>query len=315
MQSPTRRVGLTLLVGAFAALAIAGSVNAFGAIQDEENTKKYSDLSGGVTTVASSVRIATYGQPIKIVGKASAEIDGEMLHLERLVGSKWISVANFVATGDSTYVTSLRLRRTSRVRIRSEKKGTLYERNIRVSASLSRAKSRINTWVGKRATLKGKVRPGTAGRRVSLAVKAKGRLHKIGSARTTSGGNFRISWTSKSSGAKKLRLHVEGDKAAVASSQTVKLNVFKAANASYYGPGFYGSRTACGQTMTPGAVHVAHKTLPCGTKVKFYLGGKIVNTVVRDRGPFHPGRTFDLSAGLKQRLGFGSTGVVGYLVG
>ncbi len=164
-------------------------------------------------------------------------------------------------------------------------------------------------------TLKGSVRPGTAGRRVSLAAKAKGQLHKIGSARTTSGGKFKISWIAKRSGAKKLRLHVEGDEAAVAASHTIKINVFEGANASYYGPGFYGSRTACGQTMTPGSVHVAHRTLPCGTKVKFYLGGKVVEASVKDRGPFHSGRTFDLSAGLKRRLGFGSTGVVGYLVG
>ncbi len=315
MQSLTRRVGLTLLAGACSALVVAGSVNAFGAIQDEENKNNASDISGGVTTVASTVRVATYGQPVKLVGKASAEMDGEMLYLERLVGSQWKNVAKFVATGDSTYVTSLRLRRTSRVRIRSEKKGTLYERRIKVRASLRRQKSRLNVWVGKRVTLKGIVRPGTAGRRVSLAVKTKGRLHKVGSARTTSGGKFRISWTARRSGTKKLRLHVDGDEAAVASSRTVKMNVFEGANASYYGPGFYGSRTACGQTMTPGSVHVAHRTLPCGTKIKFYLGGKVVEAAVKDRGPFHSGRTFDLSAGLKQRLGFGSTGVVGYLVG
>ena len=35
--------------------------------------------------------------------------------------------------------------------------------------------------------------------------------------------------------------------------------------ASYYGPGFYGNRTACGQTMSTTLQGVAHRTLPCGT--------------------------------------------------
>ncbi len=109
-----------------------------------------------------------------------------------------------------------------------------------------------------------------------------------------------------------MRIH--GDRSAVESTQSLRLNVFALANASYYGPGFIGSRTACGQTMTSSSVHVAHRTLPCGTRLKFYLGGKVVDAVVKDRGPYVYGRLFDLSVGLKNRLGFGSTGVVGYLV-
>src|SRR6266545_2545909 len=35
--------------------------------------------------------------------------------------------------------------------------------------------------------------------------------------------------------------------------------------ASWYGPGFYGNRTACGQLYTPEILGVAHLTLPCGT--------------------------------------------------
>ncbi|MGH2950388.1 MAG: septal ring lytic transglycosylase RlpA family protein, partial [Solirubrobacteraceae bacterium] len=37
--------------------------------------------------------------------------------------------------------------------------------------------------------------------------------------------------------------------------------------ASWYGPGFYGNRTACGQLYTPEIVGVAHRTLPCGTLI------------------------------------------------
>lgn len=38
---------------------------------------------------------------------------------------------------------------------------------------------------------------------------------------------------------------------------------------SWYGSGFYGQRTACGQTLTKTLVGVANRTLPCGTLVMF----------------------------------------------
>ena len=40
-------------------------------------------------------------------------------------------------------------------------------------------------------------------------------------------------------------------------------------NVSWYGPGFFGSGTACGQTYTKTLMGVAHRTLPCGTLVTF----------------------------------------------
>ena len=56
-------------------------------------------------------------------------------------------------------------------------------------------------------------------------------------------------------------------------------------NVSWYGPGFYGKRTACGQAMTESLVGVAHKTLPCGTRITFKnpANGRIVTAAVVDR--------------------------------
>ena len=45
-------------------------------------------------------------------------------------------------------------------------------------------------------------------------------------------------------------------------------------NISWYGPGFYGNRTACGQRYSRNIVGVAHRTLPCGTLVQFKWHGK-----------------------------------------
>ena len=77
--------------------------------------------------------------------------------------------------------------------------------------------------------------------------------------------------------------------------------------ASWYGPGFYGNRTACGQTLRRRTVGVAHRTLPCGTKVVFGYEGRFVRTRVIDRGPFVKRdyeRDWDLTAALADRLGF-----------
>src|SRR5438270_4408035 len=65
--------------------------------------------------------------------------------------------------------------------------------------------------------------------------------------------------------------------------------------ASWYGPGFYGNRTACGQTYTPEIVGVAHRTLPCGTLVVLEYRGHTMTVPVIDRGPYIAGRTLDLS--------------------
>jgi hypothetical protein len=65
---------------------------------------------------------------------------------------------------------------------------------------------------------------------------------------------------------------------------------------SWFGPGFYGGRTACGQTLTEGLQGVAHKTLPCGTRVTFRNAAGVELTVpVVDRGPYVAGRQWDLT--------------------
>jgi rare lipoprotein A (peptidoglycan hydrolase) len=73
--------------------------------------------------------------------------------------------------------------------------------------------------------------------------------------------------------------------------------------ATYYGPGLYGNRTACGQTLTPQLRGVAHRSLPCGTPVTLYFNGRFVYTRVVDRGPYARGVTLDLTAAVAKSLG------------
>jgi hypothetical protein len=66
---------------------------------------------------------------------------------------------------------------------------------------------------------------------------------------------------------------------------------------SFYGPGFYGHRTACGYAYTTDLLGVAHRTLPCGTLVTFRnpFNGISITVPVVDRGPYVSGRTWDLT--------------------
>jgi rare lipoprotein A (peptidoglycan hydrolase) len=78
--------------------------------------------------------------------------------------------------------------------------------------------------------------------------------------------------------------------------------------ATWFGPGFYGRRTACGQTLTPGVVGVANRTLPCGTLVKVTYSAHTLTVPVLDRGPYsHIGADWDLTAGAAQALGITDT--------
>jgi rare lipoprotein A len=72
--------------------------------------------------------------------------------------------------------------------------------------------------------------------------------------------------------------------------------------ASWYGPGFWGSRTACGNKLKRDTVGVAHKHLPCGTKVTFFAHGRWLRTKVVDRGPYKKGRKWDLTQAAAEQL-------------
>ena len=81
-------------------------------------------------------------------------------------------------------------------------------------------------------------------------------------------------------------------------------------HASYYGPGLYGGALACGGTLQPGTLGVAHKTLPCGTAICLRYRGRTVTVPVVDRGPYVGGRDLDLTEATKAKLRFPDIGVV-----
>jgi rare lipoprotein A (peptidoglycan hydrolase) len=134
---------------------------------------------------------------------------------------------------------------------------------------------------------------------------------KVKTVRTSKDGTFRVRWNAPHAGVYKAKATVQGtERAKRARSRNLQINAYRSAQASYYGPGLYGNGTACGQTLTPSTVGVANKTLPCGTKVTFRYRGRTVVARVIDRGPYAGNREWDLTAALRAKLGFGSTGAV-----
>lgn len=66
-------------------------------------------------------------------------------------------------------------------------------------------------------------------------------------------------------------------------------------------------KTACGVTIGPGTIGVAHPVLPCGAKIYVRFGSKEVLTQVIDRGHVVPGRNFDVTQALAKVLGLQGT--------
>jgi rare lipoprotein A len=146
---------------------------------------------------------------------------------------------------------------------------------------------------------------------VRLAVLASGsKKWRVVAADNVRGGKkFNLKWHGGSPGRYMTRVSVRKFGRS-ASDRTGRAFVFRRSYASFYGPGLYGGALACGGRLSPGTIGVAHKTLPCGTRVTFKVGNRVVTAPVIDRGPYVGGRDWDLTTALRNKLRFGDVGAV-----
>jgi rare lipoprotein A (peptidoglycan hydrolase) len=158
--------------------------------------------------------------------------------------------------------------------------------------------------VGETVKINGRVEPG-AQRTVQIHIGG-----DTETVRTTADGSFNAEWRSQRPGRYQVAAVVTGGVSAPSGRMRKKVNVYRPAEASYYGPGLYGGHLACGGTLGPGTVGVANKSLPCGAKLTLRYGNRSVRVKVIDRGPYSGNREFDLTAATKRKLGFPSTGTV-----
>jgi hypothetical protein len=182
----------------------------------------------------------------------------------------------------------------------------------KATSSLSIRSVRRTVLAGRRVVVRGALRPAGSGRAVSLQVgRTGGGWTTVDHDRTNHRGRYVLAWRPGHTGTIRLRVHFGGTRELHSARELGgTARVYRRAVASWYGPGFYGQHLACGGTLSTGTLGVAHKSLPCGTKVTLHYRGRTVRVPVVDRGPYVGGREFDLTAATKQRLGFGSTGTV-----
>jgi hypothetical protein len=126
-------------------------------------------------------------------------------------------------------------------------------------------------------------------------------------------GNFATAWHPLSAGQYELRAALNGAQASdsTTASASRSVRVYKRAKASWYGPGFYGKRTACGLRLNRATTGVAHRSLACGTAVAIRYRGQSIVVPVIDRGPFTHGVQWDLTSATAKKLEMKVTSRVG----
>jgi rare lipoprotein A (peptidoglycan hydrolase) len=77
----------------------------------------------------------------------------------------------------------------------------------------------------------------------------------------------------------------------------------------------YGLPIACGGVLRIAQLGVANKTLPCGTEVILRYGGRAIRIPVIDRGPYIPGREWDLTGAAAVALHFPGLGLIQWRLG
>jgi rare lipoprotein A len=82
-------------------------------------------------------------------------------------------------------------------------------------------------------------------------------------------------------------------------------------NASWYGPGFNGRRTANGEHFDSEGLTAAHPNLPFGSIVRVVntRNGKFELVRINDRGPYQEGREIDVSYRVARKIGLIHSGV------
>jgi rare lipoprotein A (peptidoglycan hydrolase) len=140
---------------------------------------------------------------------------------------------------------------------------------------------------------------------VSLQVRRHGKWRTIARDRTTATGRYVLRDRVRRPMSLFARVSVNG-----VTHRIGRLNGYRRAYASWYGPGLYGNHLGCGGTLKTRTLGVAHKTLPCGTKLRLRHRGRSVAVRVIDRGPYVAGREFDLTAATAHRLRFSGHGAI-----
>ncbi len=162
-------------------------------------------------------------------------------------------------------------------------------------------KKRLQVRAGQSAVVVGTA-PGSV---ASLQIRRRGAWRTIDRDRTTATGRYVLRARFRRTLTAPARLVAGGE-----ARRLGRLSVYRLASASWYGPGLYGNHLGCGGRLAPGRVGVAHKSLPCGSKVTLRHRGRTLRVRVIDRGPYVGGREYDLTEATARKLRFRGHGAI-----
>lgn len=304
-----RRGWVAALLLPLAALTIAkAGAPALGAPANE----KTASLSTSDKRVRPSEKVTVRGRfrPLRTaaapVGGGTAPASGPIWIQLRALGAKhWQDARSTRAGAGGRFSERVRIERSGRIRAVSADGRVTGARLVRVR-SVTRARVEKRARVGHKVRIRGRVAP--AGTRRRITIKVGGDKLRT---RANRNGRFKVRWKPRHAGRHTVRVRAAGNLVAAGSTgRAGRVTVFRPAEASWYGPGLYGNGTACGGRLEPSTIGVAHKSLPCGTKLTIRYHGRQVKARVIDRGPYVPGREFDLTEAVKSRLGMGGIGTI-----
>jgi len=308
------------------AVPAAAAVGALGIVTPSAVGAPAAHLNLSSESIQAAVKDASLrpGQAVVVSGRLASGQPGAPVRLELLPAGtqNWVRLASATTGPDSRFALRAHPRRSGDVRVvqavaqaataeAAAAAPASAQRRVAVGARLRTHGVRRNVTAGGKAVVRGSVATGGAGRTVALQLRGKRGWYTVDRDRTDGRGRFRLSERLDTATTTAARLRFGGDAQNAAATKALgRVAGFRGASASWYGPGLYGNPLACGGRLTTATVGVAHKTLPCGTKLTLRYHGRTVQASVVDRGPFVAGREFDLTSATARKLGFAALGTI-----
>ncbi len=260
-------------------------------------------------------RTVGFHRAATVAGRIERGTPGQWLRLERRMSDgAWRQIASLPTDEDNRARFKLhRLRKSASYRlVYADDAGHEHRSDVTrigVRPRLRLHTSRRNVMNGRRVRVYGSLWPKHGGRRVAVAQRVAGEWRRVAYLRAGDG-RFSTFFRSGRLGTRALRVRFSGDGMNDRSSDRTEISIFRPDLATWYGPGLYGNRTACGQRLGYGTLGVAHRSLPCGTDVSILYGGRTITVPVIDRGPYSSAN-WDLTEETADRLGFSGRGTIG----
>jgi hypothetical protein len=294
-----------------AAMVVAGMAPAYAqteALPESEAERR--------PVIDAAPRRVGFDRNARIRGHLENGAPGDTVALQRRDPNKaWRVVARKRVDRDARILFRLRdRRRTARYRLQyrdeAQQTSTVSD-GVRIAVR-PRLKFRIgprHAMSGASVKVSGRLYPAVAGRRVVVQKRMNGRWRGVANP-YAGDGTFTARVRVRGQGRKTVRVRFGGDRSSTRRAALRKMRVYGRSVATWYGPGFYGNRTACGRHLTRHTLGVAHRKLPCGTKVNILYRGRTIAVPVIDRGPYSSAN-WDLTSRTARRLDFSGRGTIG----